>query len=310
MDPLNAPSAHAVLRELERLLIAQARPPVTLKKLAADYLELHALPHKKTGRRDQVYVKHKILPAFGDVPISSIKRAEIQRWFLKLSESAPTTANRVLEVFSKMFECAIDWDYFGGPNPCKRIKPNPESKRERILSSEELHRLQSVLEQEPPAIAALFRLYLLTGCRKSELLYAQWRHLNIARRTLRLPCTKNGKPFDVPLSTEALTLLQGLPRASEYVFAGSRLGTVLAVDKAWRQIRSKAGISDVTIHDLRRTTASLLASLGVSHKTISHLLNHSSWASTERYVQSSEPAVMSACEALGHFFNGGPKQGV
>jgi integrase len=58
---------------------------------------------------------------------------------------------------------------------------------------------------------------------------------------------------------------------------------LVAVAKTWDRIRTKAGLPNLRIHDLRHTFASQLANAGTSLYVIQQLLGHSSPTVTERY---------------------------
>src|SRR5688500_15679207 len=99
--------------------------------------------------------------------------------------------------------------------------------------------------------------------------------------------TKNGKPFTVPLTDTAAALLRDLPRAlhSEYVFAGATRGRPLDPFGVWKRVRKRAGVDDVTLHDLRRSCGSMMDMAGVPTASIRAALNHSDVSTTMRYVR-------------------------
>ncbi len=151
-------------------------------------------------------------------------------------------------------------------------------------------------------IRAALWLYLLTGCRKSELLGARWADVDLARGELRLPETKNGEPARVPLSDPAVNILRSLPRLHEnpFVFPGARQGQPLAnIWKRWDRIRRRAGLADVRLHDLRRTVGSWLASSGNSILVVQQALHHKSYSAALIYARLSEDPVRSAMEEHG-----------
>ena len=147
------------------------------------------------------------------------------------------------------------------------------------------------VENEPSIqIRAYFRLVLLTGCRKRELLRVDWRDVDFDSGLLRIRNTKNDRTHFVPLTEPARQILKSLPRgaASPCVFAGPRKGecmTVGRVDSAWRRIRKTAGCEDARLHDVRRTVGSWLAQAGVSLHLIGHVLNHRSPTTTAIYAR-------------------------
>lgn len=102
----------------------------------------------------------------------------------------------------------------------------------------------------------MVRLALATAMRRGELLRLRWENIDLQRRTAFLPQTKNGDPRTVPLSTEALTVLQALPRSlTGHVFPIS----AEALKHAWVRACASAGVIDLHFHDLRHEAISRMA---------------------------------------------------
>ena len=66
--------------------------------------------------------------------------------------------------------------------------------------------------------------------------------------------------------------------------------------KAWHRIRKSADVSDVRIHDLRRTLGSWLAASGYSLPLIGRALNHSNVSTTAIYARLDLDPVRQALE--------------
>src|SRR6516162_7801485 len=110
--------------------------------------------------------------------------------------------------------------------PLRGVQRNREHKRRRYLSTDELTRLTHALDEHPNRQAAdVFRLLLLTGARKHEVLSATWQQFDLAEGTWTKPAatTKQRTEHQVPLSAPARQLLarrreQG--KATTFVFPG------------------------------------------------------------------------------------------
>lgn len=84
------------------------------------------------------------------------------------------------------------------------------------------------------------------------------------------------------------------------MIVGSRSGGHLVnLQKPWRRIRSEAGLSDVRLHDLRHSFASVAAANGASLLLIGKLLGHSQPQTTARYAHLVNDPVREANEAIG-----------
>ena len=92
-----------------------------------------------------------------------------------------------------------------------------EKKRERFLTDEEFRHLGDVLNEMeadktlPVCPAAAFRLLMLTGCLRNELVTLKWEHVDLEDGEVRLPDSKTGARM-VPLSPAAARVLTDLPR--------------------------------------------------------------------------------------------------
>jgi integrase len=170
-------------------------------------------------------------------------------------------------------------------NPCEGISPpTVEKPRDRVLDERELALLwQATASLEFP-YAQIFRLLILTGARKGEVAGATWREFDVKKRLWTLPASrsKNHREHALPLSLAAVDILSSLPRfeGSEFVFgANGRTPSSFSDAKARfdsevARLNGGEAIPHFTIHDIRRSVASGLASIGVQLHVIERCLNH------------------------------------
>jgi integrase len=211
---------------------------------------------------------------------------------------------------SKMFSLAIRWGY-RPDNPVKGWHRNPEDRRTRYLSHEELQRLGTVLEAHPnKACANVIRLLLLTGARRGEVMTATWDQFDLEKAIwIKLSAhTKQKKEHRVPLSAAALRLLRDMRSertTSRYLFPGELPDRPLQEVKGfWAGVCRKAELNDCRIHDLRHTYASILASAGLSLPVIGALLGHTQPNTTARYSHLFEDPLREATDRVGTALNG------
>ncbi len=204
-----------------------------------------------------------------------------------------------------MYAKAGDWEIYEGKNPADRIKKFPKHSRERFVQSHEMPWLLKVLADEIPKVETFFLCLLLTGARRDEARLMKWAYLDLDRALWHKPTTKTGVPHTVPLSAHLVTRLRQLSRLTEWVFPsspnsknGMQAGewSVTAVESCWRRIRRQVGLTDVRIHDLRRTAASWLAINGSNLPVIQSMLNHKSVTSTQVYARLSMVPVRLALD--------------
>ncbi len=256
---------------------------------------------------NRVYYRNQILPRFKGRAIDEITRHDVQRWFASL-HATPVAADRSAPVLSVILRQAEVYGYRPeGSNPCTGIKRYRRRNRERFLNHDEIRRLSDVLDKRPAKqslLAAIVRLLLLTGARKSEILTLKW--LDYREGKLYLRDSKAG-PRTVWLSSHARRILDGLPRSGSWIFPSRRGDRCLSKDMLgyfWRNVRTEAGITDVRLHDLRHTYASVALAHGETVLTIGRLLGHSNPATTLKYTHFADASVHEAAEALGAILGG------
>jgi len=219
----------------------------------------------------------------------------------------PALANRVMRVASGLFSYAIREGLLPADaiHPARGVTLYREKRRERFLTSGELVALGEALTRLessgdlPTLLAEAIRLIVLTGCRVGEILGLSWAEVDLERRFLFLGDSKTGqKP--VPLGAPAIEILKRLPRRSPWVFPSpKKAGAPYAsIRRAWYDVRDRAGLPDVRIHDLRHTTASVAAECGISLQAIGKILGHSQVSTTARYAHLGDDLVKAAAERV------------
>jgi integrase len=223
----------------------KARRGQTVRELADMYLERHAKKHKKSWKEDERRLNKWILSSLGTRKVEDVTRSDVARLHGRIGKNAPYEANRVLALIAVMFGKAQEWGLVeeGLSNPAARVQTFKERSRDRWVTPAELPALVEAIEAEPsPYTRAAFKLYLLTGLRRSELLGLKWSDVDLDRRELRLADTKAGRPHNVPLSAPALEILREVPRqlGNAHVFPGDKPGRPMVnINKSWRRVRTR-----------------------------------------------------------------------
>jgi integrase len=245
-----------------------------------------------------------VLPALGRKKLAAVEYSDIEKLHREVTRrGAPIRANRTVAVLSKIYSQGIKWNLCTA-NPCNGIERNLEPRRQRYLTPEELSRLTKVLAEHPkPRTADIFRLLLLTGARRAEVLSAAWDQFDLEAGIWTKPATntKQRRTHRIPLSKPARQLLMRLRAESgdsSWVFPGDN-GHRRNVRNAWASICKKARITGLRIHDLRHSYASTLVSAGFSLPTIGALLGHSLPSTTARYAHLLDDPLRQATERAG-----------
>lgn len=286
----------------------QARRAGTVAELGKRFLDQYVPARCKpsTAAEYKRSVELFIKPKLGTRRVADIMRADISELHYEL-QHIPYQANRTLGVLSKMFNLAEEWGLRSdGSNPCRHVKKYKESKRERFLSGDEIATLGKVLDadeasgQEEKAVTACIRLLLLTGCRLKEIQTLKWEHVDLGEHCLRLPDSKTGAKI-VHIGQAAIDVLDTIAKLDDnpYVIVGTNPGAHWTdMQRPWRRIRKRAGLSEVRIHDLRHTFASAGLALGEGLPMLGKLLGHNHVQTTARYAHLATVPVKAAAERL------------
>jgi len=237
---------------------------------------------------ERIFNRH-ILPHFGDRIADTITRAEITRFIDEIARSSPVMGRNVLAHLSSFYGWALPrLDRLPG-NPCRDAgRPPAPKSRDRVLSDIELGILWNVLDSEPAPFGPAIKLLILTGQRRSEVFDADRSEFDLKSKLWTIPRerAKNGVAHLVPLSKEAMTIIESLTARddSDKLFPARGNGangpsgfskTVARVREALEK-NAERSIPRWTLHDLRRTLATGLQRLGVRLEVTEAVLNHTS----------------------------------
>ena len=276
----------------------------TVAEVAERYMREHVEVRCKptTIRQCRHTLDHHLLPALGTECLGAIGRERVAALHYSLHET-PVMANKVVDMLSRLFYMAEGWGIAPeGGNPCKFVRKYKEPGCERFLSEEEFRRLGRVLgevEAEGKVCAsavAAFRLLMLTGCRRNEILTLRWADVDVEAGEIQIRDGKTGAR-SVALSPAARRVLSNLPRLPDnpWVIAGTKPGArYSSLNNVWLRVRSRADLNDVRIHDLRHSFASRALALGESLPMIGKLLGHRKVQTTARYAHLARDSVKAA----------------
>jgi integrase len=224
------------------------------------YLRRHCAPLHRL-RLDQIDRK-KIAALLGEIETTS----------------GPTSRNRARSALSALFAWCISEGLLDVSPVTGTAKATENGSRERVLSTDELRQLWRSLGDD--RFSEIVRLLLLTAMRRNEIGKLVWSEVDFVRKQITLPAerVKNGREFTLPLSAQALAVVQRQPRrnSSPYLFS-DRQG-FNDWDGAKATLDARAGIAPWRLHDLRRTCVTGMGELGVLPHVIEQCVNHVSGA--------------------------------
>jgi integrase len=252
------------------------REALTLATMIDQWEKLHL-----AGRRPNYSVAaagalRRSFAKYLDAPAADLDRAAVVRVLddLAKDDKAPM-AGATARYGSALFGWAIRRGTVS-VNPFERVPVAPTVRRDRVLSDDEIRAIWTATEG-PGAFNAIVRALLLTGQRREEvsgLALAEIDH-GLSGWTLPGSRSKNGKPHVIPLSAQMQTLLSAQPRfeRSDLVFPGES-SVFSGWSKSKARLDQRSGVSEWTLHDVRRTVATGLQKLGVRLEVTEAVLNH------------------------------------
>ncbi len=260
----------------------------TFKEVAEEFIERHAKRNTRSWKATESILNRNATPSWGSRPIGEITRRDVIEALDKVMDRGePYAANRLLAAVRKLFNWALERDIID-TSPVANIKaPGKESQRDRVLNDDEIKALWAACEKAGYPYGPLVKMLLLTAQRRDEVATMRWSDISKEAKLWTIPSaqTKADRAQEVPLSPLAIEILEALPRQSgPYIFTttGGEL-PVSGFSKAKKGLEKLVDFDEWRLHDVRRTSATNMARLGVPGSIIGRVLNHAQRGVTAIY---------------------------
>jgi integrase len=272
-----------------RLVLAgQATAGMTISGLIDAYL---ADPEKAALRsRAEIErrLRRNVLPTLGQIKLTELRRRDVRNVTdALLRRGVKTEAMRVFEDVRALVRWAVQNEYLE-TNPLDgMVKPAEATVSTRVLSNDEIKTLwqglpESLVRSEQ--CQRIIKLCLITAQRVGEVAGMTRAELDLKAREWRLDAnrTKNGHAHIVPLSDLAIEIIEqamadATKRDEVFPCNGGSLSPVAVARTILRANNDgRFGIAPWSAHDLRRTTLTGMARLGIAPIVLGHIANHRS----------------------------------
>jgi integrase len=303
---------------------------LTLRAYLARWLAALEGVSPATRRRYADLVRLHVVPVLGARLLVKLTPLDVQALYAdrKASGLSPTSINLLHNMLHRALKQAVDWDLLPR-NPTERVKaPRPAAPEPATWDATQVARFLAAADQTDDA--ALWRVALCTGMRRSELLGLAWADVDLERGVLNVrharkrgeenrwetgaPKTRKGRRQIAlpPSAVDALRqhrkaqleyrlLLGGAYRDQGYVFAGDQ-GQPLhpnGLDHRFRRLVADAGLPWIKLHGLRHTNATVSLAAGEHPKIVQERLGHSTISMTlDRYSHVTESMQWEAAQRL------------
>lgn len=283
---------------------------VTLAEVFEAYQAARALKPKTLHEYKRLMTT--ALASWRSQPMRSITRDMVAEHFQAMTTaSGPALANLAMRLLRALFNFAQATQPTITENPVRRLSDTRAWNRiDRRRSTIKLHEMAAWYKaaRTTPAGDYLI-LVLFTGLRRQEAASLRWTDIDLPGRALTVRDTKNGTPHALPLPGFLADMLARRKElvGSSFVFPGDGAsGHLVEPRKSIEGITKETGIA-FSVHDLRRTFATVAESLDIPAYTLKRLLNHASGndvtggyvvIGVERLRQPMERIAAELCKAM------------
>jgi len=249
-----------------------------------------ASPGGEKKKRGKGVTKPGPLAPLMDIPLGQICQDLMREWFADQSSAAQAT--RALAMFSGFLTwCGTRKEYrdlvdktAARASELADLLPGAR-KRTDALELEQLAEwfagARTLLNK---TAGAYLQALLLTGARREELAGLKWHDVDFRWKKITL-ADKVEQTRTIPLSPYLASLVRGLPRVNEYVFASETSASGRLVDprRAHLQVLREAGVPHLSLHGLRRSFALFGEAAGAPAGAIAQIMGHKPSAVHEGY---------------------------
>lgn len=258
----------------------------TLRWLVEDYLS--SADFKALSERSQKdYAAHTrhIDVEFGDMPLKLLEdrraRGEFLAWRDKLAIKSRRNADYRFAILARVLSWGLNRGLVS-TNPCEKPgKLYRANRKDKVWTAQDE---AAFYEKAPAHMHLALKLALWTGQRQGDLLALTWGQYDGSH--IRLSQLKTGKRVIIPVAKLLRTELDGL--RSQLMMPADQLRgqhilrttldrpwTRFGFGSSWRKACARAGVVDLTFHDLRGTAVTRLALAGCSEAEIATITGHS-----------------------------------
>jgi len=246
------------------------RSGMTFDQAADRFIAAHA-PGWKGGKSEAQWragMAAYVAPVIGSKPVAAVTTDHVLDILRPIWTTIPETANRVRNRIERILDWAKAQGLREGENPARwrghlaLMFPSPVKLRKvEHFAAVPLAALPGVYERlgEIDSVgAAAARYCILTASRPGEAVKAAWPEIDEATAVWTIPAarTKANRPHRVPLSAEALAILEAMKplrrEGSDLVFPGQTPGSHQSLSTLCDTLR-RAGGGEATVHGTARS---------------------------------------------------------
>lgn len=247
----------------------------TFSKCAEAYIEAHSpqWSNPKHIAQWRSTLTTYASPVFGNLPVQQIDAALVMRVIEPIWLTKTETASRVRGRIEKVLAWAIVNEYRDQPNPAvwrnnlDQLLPAKSKvmtvKHHEALPYAEISTFMEGLSQVESVSAKALTFMILTGLRTGEIIQASWDQIDLDNKIWTVPANvmKSRRIHRVPLSDQAVSLLNNLPKLNGWLFPSNQSGKHIGEAAMHKLVRKRLKRLDITVHGFRSTFRDWVAEL-------------------------------------------------
>jgi integrase len=247
------------------------------KEALESFFAIH-LPTLKPSTQHQLRrnLERDLLPVLKHKRLDEIEHRDVSDITDALAKRAPSQAWHTFKDARIFFRWCVP--RYVKHNPMEGLKsPTRYISRKRVLTDAELVAVWRSADKIGYPFGTALKLCILWGCRWGEVISCRRSYIDERNRVITLPETKNKTAHHVWYGQMTADILADIPRynSTDLLFPGRDWVTPWnGSGKAKWQLKETCKIAPWQILDLRRSTATKWAEIGIPPYLVEKLLNH------------------------------------
>lgn len=295
---------------------------ITFTEMSQLFLDKYA----KNNLSDTTVINYKcqlnkyILDEIGKHKLSNLKKLHVQDLANKLYEDynlSSKTIKNYINLISSILEKAVEWNYLK-ENVAKNVtipkNYNKPKKEQEIYNNEEIKQLFEVLQNEPEPFKTMVYISFYTGARRGEVLALRWKDIDFENNIIHIVQNKIRKVDGTKIKetknkrSRSFVAPQVLMTKIKEIYNNQNEENLIfdyypaTYTRMWQEFIKRNNLKYITLHDLRHTNGSILASKGVDIVTIAKRLGHLPATASAYYLHAVSEEDKKASEKLDNLF--------
>jgi integrase len=253
----------------------------------------------------------RIRPEIGNNPLINITSVDVEKIRDKMLADgfAPRSVQYMLGTVYRLWKQAAKRKFVkAGDNPAMGVSVREvNNSRLRVLTAEELDSILTGLNAKSKKDYEITFFCAYTGCRFSEAASLKVEHVDLTRKTVLFPETKNRESRQIYLSDTVVKMLEkhSLKEPGTYVFLMESGQPYVEPPRRFKTVVDALGLNEgrgprdrISFHSLRHTAATLAARRGTTVKDLQAIFGWKTPSMVFRYAKGDQKTQKQAMDGI------------